>query len=53
MTVRERVIANRLIMKIDTQTGYAKHIGLSYEMVGVQNDDNLDKKLGKNGSKSK
>lgn len=30
MTVRERVIASRLIMKIDAQGSYAEQIGLSY-----------------------
>jgi len=32
MTVRERVIASRLIMKIDAQGSYAEQIGLSYEV---------------------
>ena len=32
MTVRERVIASRLAMKIDAQGSYAEHIGLSYEV---------------------
>lgn len=32
MTVRERVIASRLIMKIDAQGIYAEQIGLSYEV---------------------
>ncbi len=31
MTVRERMIASRLIMKIDAQGSYAEQIGLSYE----------------------
>lgn len=31
MTVRERVIASRLIMKMDAHGSYAKQIGLSYE----------------------
>lgn len=30
MTVRERVLASRLIQKIDVHTDYAKQIGLSY-----------------------
>ena len=29
MTVRERMIASRLIMKIDAQGSYAEQIGLS------------------------
>ena len=48
MTVRERVTANRLIMKIDSQTGYAEQIGLSYKMISIKNNDDVDKKLGKN-----
>ena len=31
MTVRERVIASRLIMKIDAQGSYAEQIGLGEE----------------------
>ena len=31
MTVRERMIASRLIMKIEAQGSYAEQIGLSYE----------------------
>ena len=53
MTVRERVITNRLIMKIDSQTGYAEQIGLSYNLVGVKSHDNADKNLDKNSSKKK
>ena len=30
MTVRERVLAERLIQKIDNNDSYAKQIGLSY-----------------------
>lgn len=52
MTVRERVIANRLIIKIDTQTGYAEQIGLSYEMVGAKNSD-VNKNIDKNSSSGK
>jgi len=36
MTVRERVIASRLIMKIDVQGSYAEQIGLSYDMKSVE-----------------
>ena len=32
LTVRERVIASRLIQKIDGKVSYAKQIGLSYEL---------------------
>ena len=35
MTVRERVLANRLIQKIDDNERYAKQIGLSYVVVAV------------------
>ena len=38
MTVRERVIASRLIMKIDAQSSYAKQIGLSYEVTPKENN---------------
>jgi len=41
MTVRERVIANRLIMKIDAQGSYAEQIGLSYE-IGNRELNNMD-----------
>ena len=53
MTVRECVIANRLIMKIESQPGYAEYIGLSYKMVGAKNYDGADKKLVKNRIKEK
>ena len=36
MTVRERVLASRLIQKIDGQNGYAKQIGLSYEIATAE-----------------
>lgn len=32
MTVRERVLASRLIQKIDTQNMYAKELGVSYKL---------------------
>ena len=32
MTVRERVLASRLIQKIDSQKDYAKQIGLDYTL---------------------
>lgn len=32
MTTRERVLASRLIQKIDSNSNYAKQIGLSYKM---------------------
>ena len=32
MTARERVLASRLIQKIDNNENYAKQIGLSYTM---------------------
>ena len=36
MTVRERVIASRLIQKIETQGGYAEQIGLSGGLEAVE-----------------
>jgi len=33
MTVRERVLASRLIEKIENNSDYAKQIGLSYMVV--------------------
>lgn len=35
MTVRERVLASRLIQKIDNQSDYAKHIGIGYTIVSA------------------
>lgn len=35
MTVRERVLASRLIQKIDNQSDYAKHIGIGYTIVAA------------------
>lgn len=32
MTVRERVLASRLVVKIDEQSRYAQRIGLSYSL---------------------
>ena len=39
MTVRERVIASRLIMKIEAQGSYAEQIGLSYEAKSAEKTD--------------
>lgn len=36
MTAQERVIASRLIQKIDTQEKYAEKIGLSYKLGMVE-----------------
>ena len=35
MTVRERIIASRLIQKIDNQASYANQIGLSYSLLAT------------------
>lgn len=35
MTAKERVLANRLIQKIDDNEEYAKQIGLSYVVAAV------------------
>lgn len=32
MTVRERVLASRLIQKIDAQIAYSKKLGVSYKL---------------------
>ena len=37
MTVRERVLASRLIEKINDNPKYARQIGLSYEMEKLEN----------------
>lgn len=38
MTVKERMIASRLIQKIDEQGSYAEKIGLSYEIEAVKSN---------------
>lgn len=41
MTTRERVLASRLIQKIENNESYAKQIGLSYRMslAGIEKSD--------------
>lgn len=36
MTVRERVLTNRLIQKIDSNDSYTRQIGLSYTVSTVE-----------------
>ena len=44
MTVRERVIASRLISKVDEQSSYAKQIGISYEVLPVNKAIEVNRK---------
>ena len=45
MTVRERVLASRLIEKINDNPKYARQIGLSYEMEKLENKRNTDLRI--------
>lgn len=47
MTVRERVLASRLIQKIDRQNGYAKQIGLRYEITTAEANRGCSKSIQK------
>lgn len=40
MTARERVLASRLIQKIDNSENYARQIGLSYEVSSARPHEN-------------
>lgn len=40
LTVRERVLASRLMLKIDNHEDYAKRIGLGYKVSMVKRDSN-------------
>ena len=50
VTTRARVLASRLIEKIDNNEGYARQIGLSYAVlsVGTNNKKSVQKKEKKN-----
>ena len=50
MTARERVLASRLIQKIDHNESYAKQIGLSYMIIQTSTTKNksVQKKEKKN-----
>ena len=47
MTVRERVLASRLIQKIDKNEIYARQIGLSYMVSMVEANKNNNKSVQK------
>lgn len=51
MTARERVLASRLIQKIDNNNSYAREIGLSY-MVSTVGDKEQNSKPVKNKEKN-
>lgn len=42
LTVRERVIASRLIQKVENNDHYAKQIGLSYELRRVKTTESIN-----------
>ncbi|MBQ6833224.1 MAG: hypothetical protein IJO55_02260, partial [Lachnospiraceae bacterium] len=45
MTVRERVLASRLIQKIDNHEKYAGEIGLSYEFSSTRTKENTNRNV--------
>ena len=55
MTVRERVLASRLVDKIDAQSRYAQRIGLSYKLdtESASNEGNTSVKNTSNKNKGK
>ena len=46
LTVRERVLASRLIQKIETQSNYAKRIGLECRVISVKTKDSTEDEKG-------
>ena len=47
LTVRERVIASRLIQKAESNDHYAKQIGLSYELRKAKSTESIRVEEGK------
>lgn len=53
MTVRERVLASRLIERIDGFNGYAEEIGLSGEMSKIKKKKNINSSIDNKRKKGK
>lgn len=51
MTVRERVLASQLIQKVDSNSGYAKKIGVIYTFSKIE-ADKTQIKVGENDSQT-